>query len=101
MKDVDLKNQIDGRNAAHDSIRSISGGVLTSLLLLLILSSSTLIEAQTPSMTPGEIYNQDLDPVLKSVEGLTMLTLNSDSVSAGLGEMEIPGAVGAPFTTPR
>ena len=72
MKDVDLKNQIDGRNAAHDSIRSISGGVLTSLLLLLILSSSTLIEAQTPSMTPGEIYNQDLDPVLKSVEGLTI-----------------------------
>ena len=46
-------------------------GASSASVLLALLMSATLM-GQTPSMTPGQTYNQDLDPVLKSIDGLTI-----------------------------
>ncbi|MBT7130035.1 MAG: hypothetical protein HN891_04945, partial [Planctomycetes bacterium] len=53
----------------------VSRPVLKMLLLLILIQWISLpltVIGQTPSVTPGEIYNQDLDPVLKSIDGLTI-----------------------------
>ncbi|MDE0960040.1 MAG: SCO family protein [Planctomycetota bacterium] len=50
--------------------RSGMVALLGGLMLLLWLPMSLM--GQTPSVMPGEIYNQDLDPVLKSIDGLTI-----------------------------
>ena len=53
----------------------VSRPVLKMLLMLILIPWISLpltVIGQTPSVTPGEIYNQDLDPVLKSIDGLTI-----------------------------
>ncbi len=57
--------------AVMDASRLTPGGASSASVLLALLMSATLM-GQTPSMTPGQNYNQDLDPVLKSIEGLTI-----------------------------
>ncbi|HIO66239.1 MAG TPA: SCO family protein, partial [Planctomycetes bacterium] len=51
--------------------RLTPGGASSASVLLALLMSATLM-GQTPSVSPGLNYNQDLDPVLKSIEGLTI-----------------------------
>jgi len=51
--------------------RLTPGGASSASVLLALLMSATLT-GQTPSVSPGLNYNQDLDPVLKSIEGLTI-----------------------------
>ena len=45
-------------------------GVFAGLLSLLLMTAT--VSGQIPSVGPGDILNQEIDPVLKSIEGLTI-----------------------------
>lgn len=52
--------------------RSFVPLVLFLLLLILPLIFPTVIEAQSPAVGPGQLNKQEHDPVLKSIEGITI-----------------------------
>lgn len=46
-------------------------GLCASLLCILLLVTVT-VAGQAPSVRPGDVLNPELDPVLKSIDGLTI-----------------------------
>ncbi len=62
----------------HGELRGVRSQMPTCLslwclsLLAATLMTSPGVFAQAPSVGPGELYNQENDPILKSIEGITI-----------------------------